>query len=466
MGFAAKTGLASIRITSEKSIILSVNSEDEPVCFYFENINQFTETLKKKQFHIKQWVVSIPDAFCITKVMELPTVNMDQAYNMVEFEISTYLPLPAESLVYGCVPLISDNANLLKVAVYILKVKTLENILVRFKSVGITISKIMVDSVVVGSWFGLDRNSDADQINILFTKDSLFLYLVKSGYFQRHEEIPLSDTIENQKEDIIHQINYLASELLGGKQPVLKIAADVDIQPQIKKLFEADFSSIEFLEPPDLNSFVEGNLPEKDYVFDSVVSQGLLKAAEDPDFKFLNLLGAKILNIAKRKKFVINIIVTTATCLFAVFCLWFNFQVKNWRIQYACQKITNEIAPIKHIAADVENKRQKVKAIQAQLSGREQISDFFSQLYKYSPRNITINHVVYSSVTGTVAINIKGQSETLSDAFEYSEAMKDAKLLRNTQIINAQQIPRPGGSVVEFKAECMVGGGGGAEKAL
>jgi hypothetical protein len=36
--------------------------------------------------------------------------------------------------------------------------------------------------------------------------------------------------------------------------------------------------------------------------------------------------------------------------------------------------------------------------------------------------------------------------------------MKDSGLLNNIQIINAQQIPRLGGSVVEFKAECAVRG--------
>jgi hypothetical protein len=34
--------------------------------------------------------------------------------------------------------------------------------------------------------------------------------------------------------------------------------------------------------------------------------------------------------------------------------------------------------------------------------------------------------------------------------------MKDSELLSDIQIINAQQIPKLGGSIVEFKAECTI----------
>ena len=56
-----------------------------------------------------------------------------------------------------------------------------------------------------------------------------------------------------------------------------------------------------------------------------------------------------------------------------------------------------------------------------------------------------------------MSIDIKGQADLLPTAFEYTDAVREAKLLRAMQIINAQQIPRAGGgSVVEFKATCTV----------
>ena len=458
MKYITKTALASVKIASDGSVIVSLKSSKEPVCLYFENIEKFAEAVKKKQICAKRWVVSVPDSLCITKIIELPAEGLEQAYKMLEFELSTYLPLPPEELVYGCVPL-SRNGTLLNLKVYILKINKLDSLLTKLKSIGITPSKIMVDSVAVGSWFTCDKETDTAEIDLLFGTELLSVLAVKEGNFQGYEEIPLADgTLEDQKEYIADQVGHLAAELPIDKEHVLRIAVRSDIQAQIKSWFGANFKNIEFSEPIDLNVFGKKYHPEKDYTFESVVTQGLLSAAEHTDLKFLNLLGGKTVNIAQRRQFVVNTTVTVLLGVLAVFCLWLNFSVTNWRIHHACGKITKEIAPIKHIAAEVESKRQKVKAIQAQLVNRNQISEIFSQLYQYSPKEIAISQMSYSLKGDTVSVNIKGQADTLSRAFEYSDAMKDSELLNNIQIINAQQIPRPGGSIVEFKADCSIKG--------
>ena len=154
-----KTGWASVKITSEGSVILSLKSANMPTCFYFENTDQLAEVIRKKEIRVKNWVISVPDSLCITKTIELPATNTEQAYQMLEFELSSHLPLAAEELVYGCVP-VSRSESTLKVLVHILKVKTLEDILAKFRSVGIRPSKVMVDSVAIQRWFNQDKNSD------------------------------------------------------------------------------------------------------------------------------------------------------------------------------------------------------------------------------------------------------------------------------------------------------------------
>jgi len=458
MKYIIKTNWASVKETSEGSVILSLKSANQSSCLYFENTEKLSEAIRKRQVRVKHWVISVPDSLCITKTIELPAAGVEQAYKMLEFELSSYLPLPAEELVYGCVP-VSRNEGLLKVLVYILKLKTLDSFLAKFKSVGIRPSRVMVDSAAIGSWFGRDRNRDTGQINLLFAKENLFVSATKDGTLQKYEEIAIQNgDIQSQRENITDQINHLAAELTSDKQPALKIAANSDIQPEIKNWFEGDYNNIEFIKRPQLESFVKGVLPEKDYTFEAIVSQGLVRAAEDSDFVFLNLLGRNVLKRAGQKQLITNAAATVVLGVFLVLCLWLNFAVMNWRIQRACRKITKEIAPIKNIAADVESKRQKVKAIQTQLANRDQITEIFSQLYKYSPKEIAISQMSYSSKADDASVNIKGQADTLSRAFEYSDAMKESELLNNIQIINAQQIPRPGGSIVEFKAKCTVRG--------
>jgi Tfp pilus assembly protein PilN len=456
MRYVTKTALGSIKITNDNSVIISLKSSNGQSCLYFESIEKFAEAVRKKLIRAKRWIVSVPDNLCISKTVELPAEGLEQAYKMLEFELSTYLPLPVEELVYGCVPL-GKNGNILKISVYILKIKTLDSLLARLKSIGIIPSRIMIDSVAVGSWFNHKKESDAAEINLLFDSEHLLLLAVKENNLQRYEQVPLANTnIEDKREYITDQVKHLAAESCHDKQPVLKIASTSDIREKIKDWFTANFGSIEFLKPPILKIFGKKESSEKDHTYESVITQGLLNAAENPQYKFLNLLGGKTLNVAKRRRLVLNTAVTVLFGVLAVFCLWLNFAAVNWRIHHACQKITKEIAPIKHIAADVESKRQKVKAIQTQLSNRDQISEIFSQLYQYSPKEIAISQMSYSSKADTASFNIKGQADTLSRAFEYSNAMKNSSLLNNIQIINAQQIPRPGGSIVEFKADCSI----------
>jgi hypothetical protein len=93
------------------------------------------------------------------------------------------------------------------------------------------------------------------------------------------------------------------------------------------------------------------------------------------------------------------------------------------------------------------------------LADRGQITRIVDELYKYTPRAISINQLKFSSKQSGALVEIKGQADLLSDAFEYTDAMSKAGLLNKIQIIDAQQIPRPGGSIVEFKANCVIQNG-------
>ncbi|MHC4743843.1 MAG: hypothetical protein ACYS8Z_18155, partial [Planctomycetota bacterium] len=78
-----------------------------------------------------------------------------------------------------------------------------------------------------------------------------------------------------------------------------------------------------------------------------------------------------------------------------------------------------------------------------------------SELYRYTPKAISISELKYRTKGSAASIDLKGQADSLPTAFDYTEAVKDAELLCDLQIITAQQVARPGGgSVVEFKAYC------------
>ena len=118
--------------------------------------------------------------------------------------------------------------------------------------------------------------------------------------------------------------------------------------------------------------------------------------------------------------------------------------------------IDSQIAPIASIASKVDSKRQRVRAIQRQLSNRGQITAIINELYRFTPKNISLSELNFVFRHNGVSIDIKGQADVLSTAFDYTDAVTEAELLSGLQIKDAQQIPRPGGSIAVFQASCDI----------
>lgn len=80
-----------------------------------------------------------------------------------------------------------------------------------------------------------------------------------------------------------------------------------------------------------------------------------------------------------------------------------------------------------------------------------------AELYRYTPQNISLNTLRLNCKNDETHVRMQGKADMLSNAFGYTEAMQEARLLKKLHIENAQQVPRPGGkSIVEFIAECIV----------
>jgi len=458
-----KTEWASLRLTPEGHAIFCTKSGDSTSCIYFETSERLKQAIDKKKIVVKNWLISVPNSYCITKSLELPADNLNEASRMLEFELASLVPIPLEEIVYGCT-LIKCRDSLSSVLVYILKVTAVEDILEPYRAIGIQPGKVMVDSSALNSWFNANEKNTGPAINILFENSRYTILTSMDGSLRTIEETNFLDS-ENKrvKEQLANEVFYLKHELSGLAQGqiVVRIVASKEDIREIQKLLNMDsnenISKTNVLQYPDLVFWEEKTECQIDKLhYDTIVANGLLRGIKEPGFKYLNLLPKKILKKAQQKKLLINYVTTGVLLMFLVLSLWLNFVVMNWRVVRACHKIKAQIAPIEHIATSVESKRQCVKAIQKQLSNREQISRIFTELYEYSPKFISISELKFRSRTDEATINIKGQAKSLSNAFEYSDVMKETELLNSIQIINAQQIPRPGGSIVEFKADCLV----------
>jgi len=459
-----KTEWASVKLTHYGPVVVCANLKDTFVCICFENLQAFKNAIDKKKISVRKWAASVPSSCCIFKTVELPAESVSEAFKMVEFELASLVPIPSEKLVYGCT-LLSSHDNLLDVLVCIMKIDTLEHTLEPYRAIGIYPNKVIADSAALSCWFNTINKQNSDTaVNVLFDKGRCQIIISSKGNLHSFEKI--KTVTDNTKlimhqltSEIIHKKNELAH--LGDGETAINLAAPKVNIAEIKDFLEenehTDLGTVSVLECPRIVFYEDkAGYQTNELYHDATVAEGLARSTTQAGFEYLNLLPKRLLKKVQQKAQLINYAVTAGLSFLLIFALWLNFVLLNWRIERTCRKIHAQIAPVEHIATSVEGKRQRVKAIQKQLSNRGQISLVLQELYKYSPRSISISEIKFTSHSNKVNITIKGQADSLSNAFEYSKAMKDARLLNDIHIINAQQVPRPGGSVVEFKADCMI----------
>ncbi len=458
-----KTDLAAISKNSRGEFVVCLKTKADVKCFYFDCAEQLREALESKQISAGKWIIAVPAENCICKELSLPAKNFEQAVKMVEFELESLLPLPANQLVYGC-SAIKTNSDIITLMVYILKLNVLENIRSSYKELGVIAEKISVDNAAISCWFNGRRAVSTANIDILIGQDICLVLFSAEGNLHDRQRINLKN--ENAScwiGEVEKGIDSLNKQLSKNRTSSVTIAGGSENVDRLKNFLKPKQNSlaiekITVIKTPIPNSWAGGKnkkTPPK-CCLPAVLTTGLIESVEDDRLKYLDLIPRYQREKARRKKLIVNSFAMTMLSATLLVSLWFCLQAMNWRIDKHCRLIQAQISPIEHIAEKVESKRQKLKAIQKQFAGRGIISQIFHELYKFSPSNISISQLNFKSKTDSAIIDIKGQSDSLSDAFEYADSMEQAPLLKEINITNVQQSPVAGGSIVEFKANCII----------
>jgi len=433
-----------------------------PYCVRFGSLGEVGAAIERKEISVKRWIVSVPHELCILKSVSLPAADFAEAAAMVEFELPSLVPLASEDVVYGCTPL-GVTENLVNVLVCIVKASTLAVYLEAYVGAGIRLSRVVVDWAAVGEWFCGD--GEGAEIGVVVNRERCTVLSMVGGYFQKARRLDADgdDKAVDVREivgEILHQRSEFG-ESLGEVSRVLLAGSRCRLG-EVKELYES------LVEGEGWGAAIVGNPAvlrwgdevledNEDLSYEVIGAAGLLVIGSASKLVYLNLLPRDYELGRERRVLVLNYVVSCVLAALSVVLVWFCFAGLNWRISRACGPIEVEIAPIRHIAESVEMKRERVKAIREQLSNRGQITELIGELYRYTPRGISIIELRFSAGRAGCVVSIKGQAKTLSGAFDYAEAMREARLLGVLQVENAQQVPRAGGSVVEFSANCVIG---------
>jgi hypothetical protein len=433
-----KTYWASVSHLSGDGLVVCVKSNDKPACIRFSSPEQLKQAINSKKIKVKKWAITVPKSVCILKPLTLPASDMSEADRMVEFELPLLVPLSLEQIVYGCT-LLKQQTNMLQLLVCIMKQQTLHTHLRQYEEVGIKPHIVTLDALAIQSWFNLVNNrSSLSEMNIFVDEHRLILIISTNGALCQIKELTLSEANSelSLNQFITETLNELNKSPLSSEiKTEISISGPEKFVSRIKESLNIASNksfSMQLINVTPKITFYEDNDSHNnnyDLNYETALAEGLYDLAANSKFIYSNLLPRQHLKKSQQKIL----------------------------LKRASHKLELQINPIEYIAGGVESKRQRLKAIQNQLSNRGQITKTLEELYRFTPKGISISELSFVYNQDTAHIEMKGQADTLSNAFEYANAMSEADLLKKIQIINAQQIPSPRGSIVEFKANCVFG---------
>ncbi len=461
-----KTDWASLTVTGEGQAVVCVECNSTPRCLQFHSLEELQKALDSKKIAVKKWAVAVPRSLCILKPLTVPASDMAEVAKMLEFELPSLVPLPPNEIVYGCT-LLNKQDNMLKVLVCILKLSVLNEYLGPYEAIGIEPRRITLDSLAVQNWFSAAGGVTSDaKISIFVEKYRCIVLTCINGDFHMTDEGYLPEGhVEISSREVVQEILSRQDQLPASlrEKTAILLAGAKEYTSEIESMLraapgEAAYEKVHIVESPQIACCQGGN-DDRDgngLSFEAVATTGLFELAVNSKFPYSNLLPREYLKRTRRKALLYNYLLTGLLSLLLILLLWLSLIAMNWRIEKRSRMIERQIAPIEYIASTVESKRQRIKAVRNQISNRGQVAKILEELYRYTPRTISISELRFVSRHNGASVEIKGQADVLSNAFEYVNAVSQADLLGMIQIVNAQQVPRPGGSVVEFKAECVV----------
>lgn len=454
---------ASLNWTQDGSIVICVKRDEGSLCLRFESADQVKQAIHHKNLIVKKWAISIPRELCILKTLSLPASNLDEATKMLEFELPSLVPISPEEIIYSCLPL-TEEKNSLTILACIVKRIYIDQRLDLCKSMGIYPNHVLLDSLAIQQGFAVAGNVKEDkQILVLCDRSRATILVHANGFFHK------ANTIVNESRETY--VGNIASTVLQYKQGLddMSKAGSAFVFAGSDELFSTLKSQMSISSNKKFDCELQVPMPgvvdynnwqnhdSTEVCCGAFVAAGLLEVADSENFAYFNLLPQEYLKRISNKVALFNSALTGGLAIILLFVFWLCLVTANWRIERACNIIKSEIAPIKGIAGRIGAKKEQVKAFEGQVSNRGFILKALQEFYKYTPNTISLSELRFSNKASGMKINISGQADILSNAFDYTEAVEQATLLNKLNIENAQQITRPGGkSVVEFKAECTI----------
>jgi type II secretory pathway component PulL len=453
-----------------QGVVVCLRADGGPRCVRFESLGQLAEALAQKALVVHKWAVAAPRELYILKAISLPAADLDEAARMVEFEVPSLVPLSAQDVIYGCTAAGRQN-NLLRVLVYLIKADALARYLEPYRAAGIEPQRIVPDVLAMHAWFlHTVRDAAGPAVFVLAGSTQCHILTSDEGNFQDSQiRLPGDDSAANAQEIAEEVLDRAAQrtarareglEASGFVPATVVLAGGSPLVPRLEARLRAagaEAPEVTLIDTPATGDFLCDQSGPDGQDGAAVTAAGLFELSAGAQQPQVNLLPPEYFVQEQRRVLLANGLRVAVLAVLVVILTWACLAGANRRLARVCGMIQAQIAPIEKLAGGVDRKRQRLKAVQRQLSNRGRITETLAELYECTPKEISISVLDIAWKQGAMSIDLQGQADLLPTAFEYTNAVRDAPLLRTMQILDAQQVPRADGrGVVEFKAHCSI----------
>lgn len=366
-----RSNWASLTLTPDGGVIVGVKPNGKQKNYAFASLESLKENLNNT-LQISRWIVAVPRNLCIIKEISLPASSMEEATQMAEYEISSILPVSADEVVFGCLPLESRD-NRFNVAVCVLPRIKLESFLKPITEAGIQPDRIVLSSMSLHNWFDNSPNASGDHKSIIAAVDVFQCEVItcmngtiyKSNHVN-YDHIDLDKRISSIQTEILEHHNKLPFDAKDA--PIWLIGKD-ELALAIKREFSGDIN-IQVVKKDDLPQLRidDGtDTDEENNIYETVLAESLLDIAIKSHWPYFNLMPINVAKTYKKKLELRNYIATGLLGIMFIFMSWMSLRVMNYRMEKGCNQIEKEISKIEGMATNIESKQQQIKAIENQI---------------------------------------------------------------------------------------------------
>lgn len=455
-------GIKLIQSTFKKQrIITKLSSQDNIEESEFGFVSALDKIIKIESVRMDNLLISLDRSLATIRFIKLPTTNFQEIENMAQWQAAKLLPYKIDELVASHQIIKVDKEGFSYVLLCIVPKNTIKKFIDICETLKLKPQDITLSSEGLAQWYSsfqseklidealvlVDIDREKAELVILYQDKFIFSRSFTLGDMQKDSQIKrkLVDEVRLSIDSYYKQETFLPIKkmvLTGDKDYIL------DLPTLFRVEFNLPIEVIDHLSKSNFDKKIKSSIIPKNYSFASIFGLALSKVLPQ-----INLLPKeakdRILYFKKRKELFKTVSLTVFAILIFLGIFGFNFYNKKKIIQVLDRQL-QEIDPT---AKEVENIKDKIAIINAQLSIEGSCIEILREIHRITPKDIYLTTLIFEEKN---EVTIKGTAPTMSLVFSFVPILNESPLFENVQTRYATQRKMRTGELTDFEISCKL----------